>query len=235
LAGAVAAELPKPMAPIFDPSGDLSGDGSGERPFLEYVLDGLAGHGFGRVVVSVGHRAEAIVGHFGGSYAGMELRYCREDEPLGTGGAIAAALKMAEARDVFVLNGDTYATVEYAAMMRLHREQDALLSVALMRVPDTARYGAVEVRDGRVTGFQEKGVRGPGRINAGVYLMRREVMEGWALPERFSFEEEVLTRRLGEVRPTAFLASGYFIDIGVVADYELAQTELPRLFGRGSR
>ena len=72
----VIADVPKPMAPI------------GGRPFLEILLGTLAGKGFRRVILSLGFMADKISGHFGEQFAGVELNYVVEDQPLGTGGAI---------------------------------------------------------------------------------------------------------------------------------------------------
>ena len=78
---AVVADVPKPMAPVAG------------RPFLEHVLRGLAAQGVPRVVLSVGYLHEQIVAHFGPHFEGMAVDYEIESSPLGTGGAIAAALK----------------------------------------------------------------------------------------------------------------------------------------------
>jgi len=58
------------------------------RPFLEHQIAFLAGQGFRRFVLCVGHQAEQIVAHFGdGDRLGVEIAYSRETAPLGTGRA----------------------------------------------------------------------------------------------------------------------------------------------------
>jgi D-glycero-alpha-D-manno-heptose 1-phosphate guanylyltransferase len=81
----------------------------------------------------------------------------------------------------------------------------------------------VLVNGNRIAGFVASGGSGPGQINAGVYLLDRDLLESMGLPEAFSFEREVLAARLDELRPVAFLTRGMFIDIGVPADYARAQ------------
>jgi len=76
----VVPDLPKPMAPVAG------------RPFLEILLSMLAQKGFTRVVFSLGFMSEKIIAHFGDCYLGMNLVYEVEQQPLGTGGAIRAAL-----------------------------------------------------------------------------------------------------------------------------------------------
>lgn len=219
LAG-VVPNLPKPMAPIAGQS------------FLHYLLQSLQQQGFTRAILSIGYRAADIRNGFAHWNGPLEIVFCEEQEPLGTGGAIRAALHMAQSDPVFVINGDTFATIDYVAMLQQHRATDSKLSLALMPVEDTARYGAVEVDGVQVKGFSEKGRTGAGYINAGVYLIERNLLETLDLPERFSFEEQVLMQRLSSLHPTAFLASGYFIDIGIPEDYARAQIELPKQSSR---
>jgi D-glycero-alpha-D-manno-heptose 1-phosphate guanylyltransferase len=207
----VVPDLPKPLAPVAG------------RPFLAILLGQLRAQGFTSVVLSVGYRHEMIRDAFGERSDGMALAYAVEDRPLGTGGAIRLAARACSEADVFVLNGDSYTELDFAAMQARHRDADASLTVCTVEVADAARYGRVLVEDARLAGFSEKGAAGPGLINAGVYLMRRELLETLALPEVFSFENDVLAARLGELRPLVYPTRGRFIDIGVPGDYARAQ------------
>ncbi len=219
----VVSELPKPMAPVAG------------RPFLAYLLDLLIAQGVSRICLSTGYLAGSIQGYFAGSYGDAEIVYAQEISPLGTGGAIRAALPCTTSKDVFVVNGDTLAEVDMRDMMRQHQDTRALLTVALTWATEVSRYGAVAVRDGKIEGFTEKGCIGRGYINAGVYLIRRDLFSTLLLPEVFSFEEQVLRNSLNLVRPCAYVSSGYFLDIGVPEDYIRAQSEMPYLeLTRGS-
>ena len=146
-----------------------------------------------------------------------------ESEPLGTGGAIRLACDQANARDVFVLNGDTYLELDYRAMLDAHVGAGAQISVAVCQVPDVARYGALEVSEGIVRDFREKGQSGPGWINGGTYVLGPELRN--RLPKRgaFSFEQELLAPEVQSIRPLAFTTMGLFIDIGVPEDYARVQ------------
>ncbi|AFL75871.1 nucleotidyltransferase family protein [Thiocystis violascens] len=210
----VIADLPKPMAPING------------RPFLAYVLDALDVAGFDSAILAIGYRSEAIHDHFGEEYRRLRLHYSVEHEPLGTGGAIRLALEQATEPTVFVVNGDTFLQVDYRAMLKAHLDASASLSLAVHALPDVARYGALERQDGRVRGFLEKGRVGPGAINAGTYLVSRELFERYALPRVCSFETDLLMPHVAEIAPLAFETGGLFIDIGVPEDYVRAQDML---------
>ena len=209
---AVVPDLPKPLAPVAG------------RPFLAILLAELARQGFTRVVLSVGYKHELIRATFGEQFMGMEVAYAVEEQPLGTGGAIRLASRQCRGEEMFVLNGDSYVALDYAAMRASHRAARARLTLCAVEVPDVGRYGKVIIGNGRVTGFAEKGGSGPGCINAGVYLLAPALVQGDDLPEAFSFEQDFLTPRLQQLDPLAYVANGLFIDIGVPEDYARAET-----------
>jgi D-glycero-alpha-D-manno-heptose 1-phosphate guanylyltransferase len=203
------------------------------RPFLAWLLDYLATQGIRRAILSVGYKHEAISAYFGRSHGGIELLYCIEATPLGTGGAIRESMRQVQGGSAFVLNGDTMANVDYPAMYARHSEPGAGFSMALGAVTDASRYGLVEVVNGRVSTFREKSAGGKGLINLGVYLAKTDIFSGYDLPERFSFEQDFMNPQLARLAPVAFVTEGYFIDIGVPEDFQRAQTELPERFARG--
>jgi NDP-sugar pyrophosphorylase family protein len=211
----VLADRPKSMALI-----------SG-TPFLQLLLDKLRRQGVGDVILGTGYMAEKIESYFGsGNKLAMRIRYSREDEPLGTGGA----LKLAEpliSDPVVVLNGDSYVEWSLVPMLELFTAKDADLVLVLQAVADVTRYGSVALdRDGRITRFLEKGIRGgPGLINAGVYLLRKQIVRDLPAGAAISLEREVFPRLLDR-RVYGLVCTGLFIDIGIPDDFKQAQTLL---------
>jgi D-glycero-alpha-D-manno-heptose 1-phosphate guanylyltransferase len=204
-------DLPKPMAPV------------GGRPFLEILLEQLVQNGFDRAVLSLGHMAQTISGHFGNHYMGLTIDYTVESQPLGTGGAVRLAMSKCEADHVFVFNGDTFLDVNANAIDQRWEERRRPLIVAC-EVPDALRYGRLVVAGGQVTGFQEKGMPGPGLINAGSYVFNRGQLDGFALNEPFSLETDYLMQAVSTTEIDVFVTDGRFIDIGVPEDYLRAQS-----------
>ena len=205
---------PKPMAPVAG------------RPFLEYILDQLIAGDVHEIILSVGYRAESIMEHFGDEYRGANLRYAVEHQPLGTGGAIANALRGHGDDPALIVNGDTLLKIDYADLVRRYNESPALIAMVLREVADVARYGSVLVSGGRVTGFAEKGKQGPGLINAGVYIVDPGIFNAFGLSGSFSFETDLLQAYCDKLAPTATITDAYFIDIGIPSDYDRAQHEL---------
>jgi D-glycero-alpha-D-manno-heptose 1-phosphate guanylyltransferase len=206
--------IPKVLAPV------------GNRPFLELLLRRLRQKGFSRIVLSVGFLASMIRERFGDRFEGMALAYSAEESPLGTGGAVLKAINLASSTAPFVLNGDTFVDLDYASMLASHIEASATVSIAVAQVADGSRFGRLLIHENRVTGFAEKGRSGPGQINAGAYVMNRDIFSAYALPEVFSLETGFFVPHVEQLRPLAFLTSGYFIDIGIPEDLARAQCEL---------
>lgn len=209
-------DCPKAMAPVAG------------RPFLEFLLDHLINSGCQRVLLSVGYLRQVIERAFGGSYRGVPIHYVIEEQPLGTGGAIRLALEHARESAVLVTNGDTFADVDPSEVLAAHAAGKSPLTMAVTHVEDMGRYGGVIVKGGSVAGFIEKGQRGPGWINAGTYVVDRDLAWPKELQSRFSFETDFLTPYVTQVRPTAYSFSGYFLDIGIPEDLDRAQLELAK-------
>lgn len=207
----VVSEIPKPMAPV------------GDKPFLAFLLGWLSDSGVDTVVLSVGYKWEVIRDHFGATYRGMTLKYAVEGKPLGTGGAVALALRETTGRSVLVVNGDTAFPVDLRELSRIHGESGAGATLALKGMTDFDRYGTIDLSEaGSVKAFREKAPCAKGLINGGIYAMDRRFLDGRGLPERFSLEQDVLEKEAGQGRLRGVVFDAPFLDIGIPEDYAKA-------------
>jgi D-glycero-alpha-D-manno-heptose 1-phosphate guanylyltransferase len=200
------------------------------RPFLAYLLDQIASAGIERVVLSTGHLAEQFTSVIGDRYRNVSIVYAQEEQPLGTGGAIRFACGFADAEQILVMNGDSYCDANLSAYIDWHLDGRHDVSLMLAKMNDTSRYGTVEIDvDGRVTGFVEKRLEcTAGYINAGVYLLRRSMLElipAWPS----SIERDVFPVWLRERAIMGWITNGEFIDIGIPSDYERSHEFMARV------
>ena len=215
----VVSDLPKPMAPVCG------------KPFLHFIFLYLQRQGITEVILSVGYKSEVIKDFFGNNYASINIKYAVEEEPLGTGGGIAQAMAMIDS-DVFVLNGDTFFDVDLSDLYGFFQKTNADIALALKRMYHFERYGTVQVgnRD-RVLQFHEKAYRKDGLINGGVYVLNKDLFKKAAeiaeeaLPQKFSFEKDILEKHLVPLHYHGKEFKGYFIDIGIPEDYLKAQED----------
>jgi mannose-1-phosphate guanylyltransferase len=192
------------------------------RPFLTFMLDWLREHGVDDVLLSCGFLAHAVEDVLGEEYNGVRLRYVHEDEPLGTAGPVRLAADEGLLQDrVFILNGDVLTDMDLTAQLAFHEEEGAKATLALIAVEDTSSYGVVPTdEDGTVLEFLEKspGPAPTNRINAGAYVIERDVVERIPAGRAVSFEREVFPGLVGEGL-YGFHSEGYWIDIGTPERY----------------
>lgn len=208
----VISDVPKPLAPVL------------ERPFLDYLLAFLSNSHVARsAILAAHHLAGRIKDHYATHPAPLPLRIVTEPRPLGTGGAIMNCLDTVEGPRFLCLNGDSLCDGDLAALVAAHDTSAPGITLSLVQVADTARYGrAVTDETGRIVQFSEKAASvGPGLINAGIYVIDRVVLEPWN-GEALSMERDVIPRlaRRGCVR--GFILPGPFIDIGLPETYAAA-------------
>ena len=208
----VVSDLPKCMAPVAG------------RPFLAWLLDDLREAGFDHIILSLGYKHEAVEAWVATRPDRDSITCVVEEEPLGTGGGVRLALRQAREDAVFILNGDTFFSVDYPAMQAFHCQNGAQATLALKPLRDFDRYGEVTLDgEGRITAFREKRPCAEGLINGGVYLLQRDALA--EMPERFSLEKDYFEPKAESAGLAGFRSEGYFIDIGIPADYARAQRD----------
>jgi D-glycero-alpha-D-manno-heptose 1-phosphate guanylyltransferase len=194
------------------------------RPFLAYLLDQVAAAGVHDVVLCTGYLGAQIQSCFGGSYKGMRLAYSQEPSPLGTAGALRLTMPLLRSDPVLVMNGDSYCKVDFQPFVTWHFERRANATLLLTEVPDTRRYGRVEVAaDGQIQRFEEKGgQRRPGWINAGVYVLSQQIL--LTIPEHraVSLERDIFPAQIGRGL-YGYQSAGEFLDIGTPESYAEAE------------
>ncbi len=212
------SNVPKSMAPI------------GETPFLEVLLNQLVGQNFKRIILATGFMSPSVSHYFGNNYKGMSIQYSVEESPLGTGGAIRLASTFCSSEYVFVMNGDSFVNFDADEMESLWKNFNHPV-VAVSKVADVSRYGALKIENGRIIAFQEKhqnpdGVGAQGYINAGCYLFPVQTLYSLQMRIPFSFEAEFLAPKASTLDLLVHFTSGAFIDIGIPEDYFRAKEVL---------
>ncbi|MEE8194069.1 MAG: NDP-sugar synthase [Dehalococcoidales bacterium] len=203
---------PKAMVPVVN------------RPFLEYVIRRLSGHGAAEIVLAQSHLAQPIEDYFGdGGRFGVGLNYVLEKTALGTAGAVKNAEKYLD-ETFLVLNGDIFTDLDITAMTDFHRKKKAKVTIALTPVDDPTSYGLIETTaQGRVSRFLEKPSWDQvttNMINAGTYILEPEVISHIPPQTNFSFERQLFPFLLDRGEPVyAYPSPCYWIDIGTPEKY----------------
>jgi dTDP-glucose pyrophosphorylase/histidinol phosphatase-like enzyme len=220
--GAITQTIPKPMLPI-----------AGDRPFLDYLLETIERHGYHDILLLGGYLGEVLETAYDGRRIGNAMiRVLREPAPLGTAGALTIARESLDPR-FLMMNGDAFFDINLRALEQASQQDGAMATLALRSVADAARYGRVIEEHGSVVAFLEKDLSrpGPGVINGGVYVLKREILELiHELP--CSLEQDIFPALVerGQIRGREF--DGYFLDIGLPETLERGHLELPSVRAR---
>src|ERR1700759_4743205 len=211
---------PKPLLPVAN------------RPIMEHVLRLLRRHGFTDTVVTVQFLAALVRNYFGdGEDFGMHLQYATEEMPLGTAGSVKNAEDALRDEPFLVISGDALTDIDLTAMVRFHKEQGALVTVGLTRVPDPLEFGIVIAdEDGRIQRFLEKPTWGQvfsDTVNTGVYIMEPEVLAEVSAKESVDWSHDVFPRLLQRGAPIyGYVSDKYWEDVGTLESYLKAQAEV---------
>ncbi len=200
----------------------------GGRPFIDYLIDEAARHGFSDIVLLAGYLGERFVSRYDGlERLGARITVLTESSPLGTGGAVRGALDRLD-EQFLLANGDTFFDINLRAVTVPPRGG---ATMALCAGIEGDRYGRVRLDGDRVLSFSAptEGQHGP--INAGVYILSREVVS--ARPAaRSSIEQDWFPELASSGRLLGSVFKGYFVDMGVPEDLARARRELPGLTRR---
>ncbi len=211
-------DQPKPMMSV------------GGRPILETLVRILHGHGIERFYLSVNYLAEQIEDHFGdGSAFGVDIRYLREERPLGTAGSVRPLVET-ESEPILVINGDVLSRVNPRTILDYHRQEGAAATVAVREHRVEVPFGVVEIDGNRLVKVREKPTE-TYFINAGIYVV--EPGQLGLIPADQRFDMTDLLQRIGQKdgsHVACFPVPEYWVDIGRVEDLERARREFTENF-----
>ena len=209
--GDLTRKTPKPLMRV------------GGKAILDLLIEDLASQGLRRIYIAVNYRAEAIEEHIGdGSRFGTNVTYIRENEPLGTAGAIRLAAANLTEPEFIVANADLLTHVNFRELLSFHRREAHQLTVGVIESTLQFRYGLIETKGTRVVAMREK----PSLkhfINAGIYVLDRELID-LVPPGRFDMDK-LIDAAMRDRVVGCFPIHEYWTDIGEPDDLRRATEE----------
>jgi NDP-sugar pyrophosphorylase family protein len=219
MAGGMGARLrphtencPKPLLPV------------GGKPMLEHIINNAKDEGFNHFVLAIHYLGHMIEAYFGnGEQFGVQIDYLREEQPLGTAGALALLNPLPDA-PFLVTNGDVMTDIRYGELLDFHTRHAAVASMAVRVHEWQHPFGVVQIEGVEIIGFEEKPVA-RSHINAGVYALDPEVL--CLLSADTYCDMPTLFERLQakDKRTVAYPMHEPWLDIGLPADLKLANNQ----------
>lgn len=195
--------------------------------FLDVVIENFARQGFKDIILLAGFCGDQIEEAYKDkTIFGAKIRVIIEPEPQGTGGALLFAKDILD--DWFLMaNGDSIFDCNFRDFAK-NASTEFIAKLALREVPDPARFGAVTLENGKITGFMEKSesLKGPALINGGIYLVSREILNLMNGP--CSMESDIFPKLVALNKLQGQEFNGYFLDMGLPNTYEQSRREIPK-------
>lgn len=193
-----------------------------EKAFLDILIDNLTEQGFTSIILCVGYLKEQIKNHFN-SDSDYSITFSEEEQPLGTGGAIKKAKPLIKSNPFFVMNGDSICNINFREFFKFHINKKGILSIVLARTEKVQDFGSVVLDSSqRITSFKEKSAcTNECLVNAGIYLMQKEVFPYMPSQNHFSLEYDFFPRLIKD-KCYGFITESELTDIGTPERYEKA-------------
>ncbi len=206
--------VPKPLIPLVG------------KPLIVRMIESLP-QSVDTVILAVSYMKEALEEHFLTQPCGKKVLVVHEVNPLGTGGALKNVAQHLD--ETFIaMNGDCISSLDYRSLVKAHRENGGIGTIALWQVADPTAYGVVEMdRNGRIVNFQEKPQREEARsdlINAGLYVFEPDIFD-YIGKGQVSIEREVFPFVL-DYGLFGHRFTGYWTDCGTRETFLAAQAKV---------
>ncbi|MBP7527616.1 MAG: nucleotidyltransferase family protein [Syntrophorhabdaceae bacterium] len=201
----------------------------GSKPLMETILENFIEYGFHDFFISVNYKAEMIKEHFqDGSRWGVSIRYVEEDNQMGTAGSLALLPEIPEI-PLIVMNADLLTKVNFQHLLDFHQAHRAKATMCIRDYHFQCPYGVIKTDQHRLTRLEEKPTHSF-FVNAGIYVLEPEVLRLISKDARTDMTE-VFEKAIDLGYETvAFPIREYWMDIGMVDDFERANGEYSEIF-----
>ena len=200
---------PKPLLPV------------GNKAIIDHNVDRLIAYGVKNISVTVNYLAEQLVEHYCEPRQDVQIQCIREPKFLGTMGAVRL-VKEFHNEVVLVMNSDLFTDIDFEDMYLHFMENKADMSIAAVPYTVSIPFGICDL-DGRdVKGIVEKPTYNY-YANAGIYMLRREVLDQIPQDEFFNATDMIDALVQSNNKVIRYPLQGTWIDIGSMSEYQKAQ------------
>ncbi len=201
----------------------------GDKPIIEYNIDRLAKVGIKNISLSINYLGEQLEAYFGsGKDKGINIKYVKEDRPLGTIGSILLVDKF-EFDDIIVMNSDLLTNIDFADFYKGYKAADADMCVAATSYQVDVPYAVLETDEKQIVKSLKEKPRYTYYSNAGIYILKRSLLK--MIPRNQFFDITNLMDKVIEMnlKLTTYPINGYWLDIGKHEDFKKAQEDIKHI------
>lgn len=195
----------------------------GEKCIIDYNVDNLIANGVEHISVTVNYLREQLEEHYQLPREGVKVETIREPKFLGTMGAVQFVPRFYH-DTILLMNSDLFTNINFEDFYLHFEEHGADMSAVAIPYSVSVPYGIFDIHGQRnIQGILEKPTYNY-YANAGIYLIRREMIENYLPADTFFNATDFMEKLIAEGRKVIrFPLSGYWIDIGNKQEYQKAQ------------
>jgi glucose-1-phosphate cytidylyltransferase len=221
---------PKPMVEI------------GGRPIIWHIMKIYSAYGIDDFIICLGYKGYMLKEYFSNYFLHMtdvtfdigrntatmhhgkaeswRVTLVDTGQNTMTGGRIRRILKYLDDDDFCMTYGDAVSTVNIGKLLAFHRSHGRLATVTAVRPP--ARFGALELSEGRVLGFREKPTGDGQWINGGFFVLSPLVLDRIS-GDATVWENEPLEALVEDGQLMAYQHDGFWQPMDTLRDKRLLE------------
>jgi len=201
----------------------------GGKPIIEYNIDSLARVGVNNINLSINYLGDQIVDYFGnGSNKDINIKYVREEKPLGTIGSILLVDNF-KYDDIIVMNSDLLTNIDFTDFFKTYKDSNADMAVAATSYHVDIPYAVLEVNEINIVKSLKEKPRYTYFSNAGIYIINKRLLN--MIPKNQFFDITDLMDKVLEMNFNiiTYPINGYWLDVGKHEDFKKAQEDIKHL------
>ena len=196
----------------------------GGKPILERIILRAKKSGISKFIIAIHYLGDVIEDYFGdGADFGVEIKYLRENSPLGTAGALSL-IEETPRYPILITNGDVLTDINYADVVDFHVTNNASATMAVRSYEIQNPFGVVETDGLEITSYIEKPVT-YSLINAGIYVLEPIVLKEVPKDSTFNMPDLLDILMKNDRKVIAYPAHERWLDVGIPEELSKAEKE----------
>jgi glucose-1-phosphate cytidylyltransferase len=216
---------PKPMVEI------------GGRPILWHIMKIYSAYGVNEFIICLGYKGYMIKEYFANYFLHMsDITFDMSDNRMEvhqasaepwrvtlidtgdttmTGGRLKRVMSYVGDEDFCFTYGDGLSNVDISKLISFHKQQGTLATVSAVQPP--GRFGALDMKENKITGFKEKPDGDGGWINGGFFVLSPRVLS-YIEGDAIVWEKNPLEHLAQDGELSAFRHSGFWQPMDTLRD-----------------
>ena len=197
------------------------------KPFIDYQINWLIDQGIKECFFLTKYKSNQIENYIKKNQYKYKAKlfFIKEEEFLGTGGAIKNAIKKQSIKNHFlVVNGDTYFNIKKINnFIKFHLNNKNLLTIGCSYKNKAERYGSIVEKKGRLLSINknQNNIK-RGLVFSGIFIISPKLIK---LYKKNKFQIENFFEYIATYKSYAniykFKSNNFFYDYGTIKSYDL--------------